>query len=156
MRRRVAVAARDCHPGLSEPEFGSDHVDDALIPAVRSPEADAGVAAVALERAHHFLGHHVEERPLLRARRHDVIDGGKRPLGKRDLPPVLTHHVERLRRRHFMDEVEADEQLRLPARQRAHRVRVPDLLKKCGSHVTAVPVLARDCWMPPAHACGNS
>jgi hypothetical protein len=32
--------------------------------------------------------------------------------------------------------MQTDEQLRLPARERAHRMCVPDLLKKCGSHVT--------------------
>ena len=84
------------------------------------------LAAVALERRRHLLGHHVEERPLLRARRHDVIDGREGALGKRDAPAVLAQHVERLRARDFVNQVQADEQLRLAARQRPHGVRVPD------------------------------
>ena len=136
--RGVAVAARDRHPRLRQSQLGSDHVDDALIVVAGRPEMDAGVAAVALQRSHHFLGHDVEERTLLRAGRHDVIGGGERAIGKRHLPAVLSQHVERLRRRHLMDEVEPDEQLRLPARQHADRVCVPDLLKECGSHVTGL------------------
>ena len=57
--------------------------------------------------------------------------------GKRDAPAVLAQHVERLRARHFVNEMQADEQLRLAARQRAHGVRVPDFVKKCVSHVTS-------------------
>jgi hypothetical protein len=42
---------------------------------------------------------------------------------------VLADHVEGLRTRDLMDEVQADEELRLPARQRADGVSVPDLVK---------------------------
>src|SRR6185436_9349401 len=112
-----------------------DHVHDALVLTVGCPELDARVAAVALERAHHLFRHYVEEGPLLRAGRDNVIDRGERTFGERDRPPVLPQHVERLRRGHLMDEVEADEQLRLAARQHTHRMRVPDFLKECGSHV---------------------
>ena len=112
-------------PGLRQPGLRADDMDDALVLAVGRPELDARVAAIALERGHHLFRHHVEERPLLRTGRHDVIDGGEGALGERHAPAVLAHHVERLRRRHFMDEVEADEQLCMAARQRAHRVRDP-------------------------------
>jgi len=36
-------------------------------------------------------------------------------VGKRDAPSVLPQHVKRLRRRHLMHEMQADEQLRLAA-----------------------------------------
>ena len=137
MRGRVAVAARDRHRRLREPELGADHVHDPLVLAVGRPQVDPRVAAVALERRRHLLGHHVEKRTLLRAGRHDVIDGGKRALRERHAPAVLPQHVERLRRGHFMDQVQADEQLRLPARQGAHGVRVPDFVKKRVSHSIA-------------------
>ncbi len=51
--------------------------------------------------------------------------------GIRDTPPVLAQHVERLRARHLVNEVQADEQLRLTAWQRADGVRVPDFVEKC-------------------------
>ena len=63
VRRGVAVAAGDRHPRLREPELRADHVHDALPVVVEPGEAHAEVAAVALERRHHVLGHHVEERP---------------------------------------------------------------------------------------------
>ena len=58
--------------------------------------------------------------------------------GNATVQPCCAQHVERLRRRHLVDEVQADEQLRLSARQHADGVRVPDLLKECVSHMTAL------------------
>ena len=84
-------------------------MDDALVlgaVAARRVEENPELAAVALERAHHLFRHHVEERPLLRQRRHDVVGGRERALGEGHLPPVLAQHVERLRRRHLVDEVQ--------------------------------------------------
>ena len=79
--------------------------------------------------------HHVEERTLPRAGRHDVIDGGERAARVRDGESLLPQHVERLGRGDFVDQVEAHEQLRLPAGQRAHGVRVPHFLKQRLSHL---------------------
>jgi hypothetical protein len=47
---------------------------------------------------------------------------------------MLPQHVERLRRRHFVDEMQTDEQLGLAAWQPSDGVRVPDFVKKCLSH----------------------
>ena len=89
------------------------------------------VAAVPLERREHVLGHHVEERPPLIARRDDVIDG------REWCDPEIAPASPRARsmsnacgRRDLVDEMQADEQLRLPVRQLADRVRVPDLLQE--------------------------
>jgi hypothetical protein len=125
----VWLSAGDRHSGLRDSELRADHVDDALFHHVRQVELDAELPAVALERDGHFLGHQVEERPLLRARRDDVIDGRDGALGEGHLEAGLPQHVERLRARDFMNQVEADEQLRLPARERPHLVRVPHLVK---------------------------
>jgi hypothetical protein len=47
---------------------------------------------------------------------------------------MLPEHVERLRARHLVDEVQADEELRLAARQRPDGVEIPDFLEQCLSH----------------------
>ena len=138
VRRRVAVAARDGHARLGEPEFGSDHVDDALAARGVVVEGDAEVAAVALERREHRLGHRVLERPREAAGRHDVVDGGERALGEPDRPASPSQVVEGLRRGHLVHEVKADEQLRLPRRERPHLVQVPDFLKKRVSHGVSI------------------
>ena len=75
VRGGVAVAAGDRHARLRQPQLRADHVDDALVAAVEIEQPDAVLAAVPLERGEHVLGHHVEERPPLIARRDDVIDG---------------------------------------------------------------------------------
>ena len=92
--------------------------------AARRPDADARLAAVALERRRHFFGHEVEKRPLLRAGRDDVVDRRERAFRKRDAPAVLALHVERLRRGHFMSEMKSDQELRLAAGRRTYGVRV--------------------------------
>jgi hypothetical protein len=89
------------------------------------PQLHAVVAAVAFERRRHLLGHQVEKRTSARDGRQDVIDGAERTFGKRDAPTVLPQHVERLRCGHLVDEMQADEQLRLTARQLSHGVRRP-------------------------------
>jgi hypothetical protein len=48
---------------------------------------------------------------------------------------VLAKHVERLRARDFVHEMQSDEELRLPARQHTDRVSVPDLVKERLSHI---------------------
>ena len=101
----MAVAARDDHSWLRESELGADHVHDALVLVIRRPERDAELAAVALERDGHFLGHHVEERTPLRAGRHDVIDRRERSFRECHAPAMLPQHVERLRARDFVNEM---------------------------------------------------
>ena len=94
-------------------------------PLSMSEQPDAVLAAVPLERRQHVLRHHVEERPALIERRHDVIDGAEGALRHRDAQPAGAQHVERLRRRDLVDQMQADEQLRLAARERPDGVRAP-------------------------------
>jgi hypothetical protein len=117
VRRRVAVAARDRHPGLRESEVGTDHVDDSLPVIVQASHLHAEVTAVALERRDHVFGEHVQERALPLARRDDVIDRRERAIGARHFPPADAQRIERLRRGDFVNEVKADEQLSLAGRQ---------------------------------------
>src|SRR4030095_1711426 len=49
VRRRMAVAAGDGDAWLCQPELGADHMHDALTLVVEAGEANAEIAAVALE-----------------------------------------------------------------------------------------------------------
>ena len=64
-----------------------------------------------------------------------MIDRRERAFGKRHRAAAQPQHVERLRAGDFVNQMQADEQLRLAGGQRAHGVAVPDFLKKCLSHV---------------------
>jgi hypothetical protein len=130
VRRRVAVAARDGHARLREAELGTDHVHDALVGAAECVERNAVLAAVALERRHHLLGHQVGERALAVRRRHDVVDGREGAARTRHAEAAGAQHVERLRARDLVDEVQADEELRLTRREPPDGVRVPHLLQE--------------------------
>src|SRR5581483_1653629 len=134
MRRRVAVAARDRHAWLREPQLRADDVDNALVVIREIVERNAEVATVALQRAHHRFRHRIGKRPLLIFGGDDVIDGREGAGRESHAPAMLTQFVERLRGRHLVDEVQPDEQLRLPGRQDADRVCVPDLLEKRLAH----------------------
>jgi hypothetical protein len=63
-----------------------------------------------------------------------VIGGREGAIRARDFPAVRPQLIERLRRCHFMDEVQADEELRLAARQLPDGVEVPHFLQECLSH----------------------
>jgi len=64
----------------------------------------------------------------------DVIDGGDGAVGIQHRQLELAQHLERLRTRHLMDQVQADEELRLPARQLGDRVRIPHFVEQCLRH----------------------
>jgi hypothetical protein len=63
-----------------------------------------------------------------------VIDRRKRAMRHRDLQPEVAEHPERLRARHLVDEVRADEELRLAVGERADGVSVPDFFEKGFGH----------------------
>jgi len=67
------------------------------------------LAAIPLERRHHLLRHAVGEGTRLPVGRHDVIDRRERAVRKGDALAAEPEHVERLRARHFVHEVQADE-----------------------------------------------
>ena len=138
--RGVAVAARDRHPRLRQPQLRPDDVHDALPVAVEIPQRDAELRAVPLERRQHRLGQRVLERPRLVEGRDDVVGRRERPVRERHREAPRPEHVERLRRRHLVDQMQPDEELCLPGRQPAHSVEVPDLLEQCLTHAsTNVP-----------------
>ena len=120
-------------PGLRQAQLRADDVHDALMAAGAIEETDAELAAVALDRAHHRLGLFVGERARLGVRRDDVIDGREGALRKQHLQAELAQHLERLRAGHLVDEVQADEELRLAARQ---------LATVCASHTLSSSVFA--------------
>jgi hypothetical protein len=64
-------------------------VHDALAGVAEVVERDAELAAIALERRDHVLGHHVEERSLALARGDDVVHRRERAIGACHLPASL-------------------------------------------------------------------
>ena len=121
-------------PGCVRPSSGPMTCTMPCDAARQIEQPHARLAAVALERRQHVLGHDVEERPPLIAGRDDVIDGGDRALGESHRPAPRPQHVERLRRRDLVDQMQPDEELRLPVRQPPDRMRVPDLLEQSRWH----------------------
>ena len=128
VRGRVAVAADDGHAGLRQPLLRADDVDDALAHVAHAEERNAELFAVLAQ--HLDLLHRERVGPWLVAvdRGDVVVDGGEREVGPANLAPGDAQALERLRRRHLVDEVEVDVEKVWLARLAADNVVVPDLL----------------------------
>ena len=112
-------------PGCVSPSSGPITCTIPCRPLVGLEEPDAVLGAVALERDEHLLGERVGERPPLRLGRDDVVDGGEGAPREAHPQAHLAQHREGLRARDLVDQVQADEELRLAARQLAHRCARP-------------------------------
>src|SRR3954453_19523201 len=131
VRRGVAVAADDRHPGLREAELGADHVDDPLAVGAERVQRDAELRAVALQRLDlHAAELVADPRGDRRAVGRDVVVGGRdRAVGAADLPAVEPQAVERLRARHLVHEMQVDVE-----QARRDLVVGPDLVEQRARH----------------------
>ena len=59
--RRVTIPTNDCHTGLTEPQFGSNHVDDALIRIAQFEQANTVPATVLNQPVELRGSHRVED-----------------------------------------------------------------------------------------------
>jgi hypothetical protein len=132
--RGVAVPARDRHPGLREAELGADHMDDPLTAAGHVEERQTELLHVSMHVNRHLFRQRIRVRTGLIERRHDVVERPEGSLGHPDLQLQLLEHLEGLRGRHLVDEVEADQELGLTGGQSPHRVRFPDLVEQRARH----------------------
>ena len=131
----MGVAAGDGGAGLGDALLRTDHVDDALGAGRGVEEADAVVLGVLTEGLDHLLGDRVGIGFLELVGRDDVVDRGEGTLRVLHLEAEVPEHAEGLGARHLVDEVRADEQLGLPVRQLAHRMRFPNFLEQGLGHL---------------------
>lgn len=96
---------------------------------VRAP-TDGLIPAILFDRRHHFFGQIIGEGTQLDIGRDDMIDGRQSPFGKHDGQVAIAQHGERLWARHLVNQVQANEQLRLPGGQRANGVKIPDFVEQ--------------------------
>ena len=124
MRAGVTVAAHDGHARLGQAQLGPDDVHDALQRAEAILEADAELLAVALERVELLLGDGVGHRLVERPRGRVVVHRGDGQVWPAHRAAGQAQAVERLGRRHLVDEVQIDvQQRRLARRLRGRRGR---------------------------------
>ena len=124
VRRGVAVAADDRQARLREAELRPDHVDDALAPAARRVERDAELLAVRAQRVELGTRERIGDRP--RERRDVVVHRRDREVGAAHRSAGEPQPVERLRRRHLVDQVQVDVEERGLARRLVDDVALPD------------------------------
>jgi hypothetical protein len=98
--------------------------------AQRTLEPQAELGAVAVQRVKLLLGDRVFDRQRAVGRRHVVVGCGDRQIGAADLPAGEAQALERLRRRHLMDEMQVDVEQRRFACGLADDVVLPDFLEQ--------------------------
>jgi hypothetical protein len=113
-------------------------VHDSLVAAFGPEKLDSKLVTVALDGAHHAFGLLVGVRTSPRIGRNDVVDGRECSIGQQHREFLLAEHLEGLRAGDFVNQVQADKQLRLPGRQLAHGVRLPNLGQQTLSHAHLV------------------
>jgi hypothetical protein len=132
--RGVRIAAGDRHAGLGDAEFRTDDMDDPLPPGGRPVVGNAEFLAGFLERLDHAFGEVVGVGPCPRVGRNDVVNGREGPVGSHDPEAEVAQHAEGLGAGDLVNQVGADEELGVAARQGGHRVALPHLFEKRFSH----------------------
>ncbi len=103
---------------------------DTLLAGGAVKESDTVIGAVFTQLVHHGLRQRIGVGLDELIGRHDVIHGRKGAVREGDLQPKIAQHAEGLGRSDLVDEVRADEQLRLAVGQLADGVGVPDFLEE--------------------------
>src|SRR5690242_16992850 len=98
----MAVPANDCHPRLSQAQFGPDHVHNSLIGRIDVVERHAKFAAILLQGFNLAGCARVMDRSSAGFSRNVVIHGGDGSSGLAHTPSRGTQPVECLRRGDLM------------------------------------------------------
>ena len=130
----MAVAAGNTHARLGKTQLGSDDVHDALTTGRRVEERQVIGPYVLLDGGEHLLGHTVGIGPRLLVGRNDVVNRGEGPLRIAHAQPALGKHLEGLRARDLVHQVQADEELRFAVGEAPHGVQVPYGIEQCAGH----------------------
>ena len=130
VRRGVAVATRDRHARLGQPQLRPDDVHDALVGVAPAVERDAELPAVVLEGAHLVRRHRVEDRQASGVRRGRMVRCGDRQIRPAQPASGQTQTLECLRARDLMDEVAIDVEQAGAVRRLFHHVIVENFIVK--------------------------
>jgi hypothetical protein len=131
VRRGVAVAAHDGHARLRETLLRPDDVHDALARIAHPVEPDAELFAVAGQHVHLLRRDRIGQRQVEAGGRHVVVHRRDREIGPPYAPSRGPQAVERLRRRHFVDEMQVDVQEIGLIGGGVDDVAIPELLGQC-------------------------
>src|SRR5437879_4947832 len=143
VRGSVAVAANNGLAGLRDAQFRADDVHDALILAVHVKEADAGFAAVFLQRIELELGVVIENGQRAVRGGDGMVHHGKGEIGAADFAAFGEKSGESLGRSAFMDEVAVNIDDGGLAGLLVNDVGVPDfLIERFRSHGVSIRILA--------------
>src|SRR6185369_2659627 len=135
------------HARLREAALRANHVHDAVLVVAEREQADAEISAVFLELRELSAGLVVDHLQRLGQRWRRVIHGRHGALRAAHLEAARAEPRERLRRRHFVNQVQIDVEHGRAAGFFDHHVFVPDLFEKrlCHAHSAAPVVCSRTC-----------
>ena len=116
-------------PGWVNPEFGSDDVHDALLGRVHVEQRNAEFLAIFLQGLNLLRRNRIGDGSAARLGRNVVVDGGDGAVGLANPASGRAQAVERLRRGHFVHQVQVDIKQRQAASGAADHVLIPDFLE---------------------------
>jgi hypothetical protein len=130
VRGRVRVAAHDHHARLGEAQLGADHVHDSLLRRPEVEQLQPEVPRVHRERLELPCGNRIGDRRRAVSGGDVVIHRRYRQRRSAHPAPRLPQPLERLWRRHLVDQMQVHVQERRALRELMDDVRVPDLVEQ--------------------------
>src|SRR5271156_189381 len=132
----MAVPADNGHARLSQSEFRTYHVDDALLGGIHVEQRHAEIFAVLLQGPNLARCNRIDDGRATRFGRNVVIHRRHRTLGLPDLAARHSQALEGLRRRDLMNQMQIDVDQRQLSRWNTDHVLTPDFVKQreCLSH----------------------
>lgn len=135
MRGSVGVSAGDRGSWLGDPLLGSNDMHNSLVAGGDIKISDSKLVAIFPQRLDHRVGQGIGKWFLALVGRHNVIHRGEGAMRIANLESELANHRKGLGTGHFVNEVRANQELRLTAGQLSHGVRIPDFLEQCFRHI---------------------
>ena len=134
VRRSVRITAGDRRAWLGDALFRADDMDDPLLTRRAVKKSNAELCAIFPQLIHHRLSQRIGVGLDKLIRRDDMVHRGEGAMRKRHLQTEIPQHPEGLRARDFMNQMRADEQLRLAIGELPDGVSVPYFLEKIFRH----------------------
>src|ERR1700722_14355990 len=129
----MAVTADNSHSGLSQCQFRTNHMHNALVGGIHIEQRHTEIFAVLLQSLNLPGRNRISDGSTARLSRNVMVHRRERPLRLPYLAPCHAQSLKRLRRSDLMHQMQIDVQQRQLSGRNTDHVLPPDLVKYCRS-----------------------